>query len=285
MITPMPHAPRLLRKTIRAILILTLVLPVLAKRTTLKPGFNVFPVDKDVEIGKEASAQVEKETPIITDSKIQAYITALGARLASKAPGEKYPYQFKVVNDTQINAFALPGGFIYVNRGIFESADNEAQLAGVMSHEISHVALRHGTNQMSKSELISGLAGAALKGTSTASKALQAGAAMGINVGLMRFSREAESQADLLGTQILYDSGYDPIAMPQFFQKLDDGSARSSQFFSDHPNPGNRITVVNGEIANLGAVQATRQDTAEFQAAKQRVHALPQPKTKQQPSK
>ncbi|HLQ79186.1 MAG TPA: M48 family metalloprotease, partial [Terriglobia bacterium] len=193
---------------------------------------------------------------------------------------EKYPYQFRVVNDTEINAFALPGGFVYVNRGIFESADNEAQLAGVMGHEISHVALRHGTTQMTKSSGAAAIIAIMPKGKSAASTIFQAGATLGLNVGMMRFSRDAESQADLMGTQILYDSGYDPIAMPQFFQKLDDGSSRSSQFFSDHPNPGNRITAVKGEIAKLGTVRATRQDSAEFQAAKQRIHAMPQPKPK-----
>ncbi len=119
----------------------------LAERTSLRPGFNVFSAQQDVEIGKEVSKDAERNLRILNDSQISSYTNSLGRRLASRAPGEKYPYQFKVVDDKQINAFALPGGFLYINRGIFENADNEAQLAGVMAHEIGHVVLRHGTNQ------------------------------------------------------------------------------------------------------------------------------------------
>src|SRR5215510_2618842 len=120
-------------------------------RSKLKPGWNLFSPQQDVEMGREVSRQAERELPMLNDRQGNAYIDALGRRLAAHAPGEKYPYQFKIVNDTAINAFALPGGFVYVNRGAVEAAENEAQLAGVMAHEIGHVALRHGTNQASKS--------------------------------------------------------------------------------------------------------------------------------------
>src|SRR5262249_48941226 len=122
-------------------------------RTKLKPGWNLFSTQQDIEIGREVSRQAETELPILRDRQATAYIDALGKQLAAHAPGEKYPYQFRIVNDKAINAFALPGGFVYVNRGAIEAADNEAQIAGVIAHEIGHVVLRHGTNQMSKSYL------------------------------------------------------------------------------------------------------------------------------------
>src|SRR3954464_11329369 len=129
---------------------LFLALLLAPERTRLHPGFNLFSAQQDVEIGRRVSQDAEKQLKIIHGSQINSYITTLGRRLAARAPGNRYPYQFKVVNDKAVNAFALPGGFLYINRGIFDNADNEAQLAGVMAHEISHVVLRHGTNQMSK---------------------------------------------------------------------------------------------------------------------------------------
>src|SRR6185369_6064216 len=119
-------------------------------RTKLKPGWNLFSPQQDVEMGRDVAKQAETELPMLNDRQSNTYIDALGKQLAAHAPGEKYPYQFKIVNDTAINAFALPGGFVYINRGALEAADTEAQIAGVMAHEIGHVVLRHGTNQMSK---------------------------------------------------------------------------------------------------------------------------------------
>src|SRR5262247_2097601 len=115
-------------------------------RTRLKPGWNLFSPEQDVELGREVSRQAERELPILNDRQANAYINAIGRQLAAHAPGEKYPYQFKLVNDTAINAFALPGGFIYVNRGAIEAADSENQIAGVIAHEIGHVVMRHGTH-------------------------------------------------------------------------------------------------------------------------------------------
>src|SRR5436190_1875294 len=122
-------------------------------RTKLKPGWNLFSPQQDIEMGRESAKQAEMQLPILNDRQATSYIDTLGKQLASHAPGEKYPYQFKIVNDTAINAFALPGGFIYVNRGAIEAADSENQIAGVMAHEIGHVVLRHGTNQVSKAYL------------------------------------------------------------------------------------------------------------------------------------
>src|SRR5580700_2575577 len=125
------------------LLLLTLAVPILADRTKLKPGFNIFSPAQDIEMGRRVSRDAEVQLAIFRDVKATAYVDALGKRLATKAPGgSQYPFQFKIVDDETINAFALPGGFVYVNRGTIEAANNEAQLAGVIAHEIGHVVLR-----------------------------------------------------------------------------------------------------------------------------------------------
>ena len=124
----------------------------LAERTQLRPGWNMFTPEQDVQLGKEASQQAEKQVQLLNDRRVDDYLNRLGQRLASKAPGYKYPYSYRAVNDRAINAFALPGGPVYINRAIIETADSEAQLAGVMAHETAHVALRHGTNQATKAQ-------------------------------------------------------------------------------------------------------------------------------------
>src|SRR5438128_432733 len=133
-------------------LILALVVTAWAadSRTNLKPGWNLFSPQQDIEMGQQSAKEAEKQLPILNNQQATTYIDALGKSLAAHAPGDKYPYQFKIVNDTAINAFALPGGFVYINRGAIEAADTEAQIAGVMAHEIGHVVLRHGTNQAAK---------------------------------------------------------------------------------------------------------------------------------------
>src|SRR5436309_2644726 len=211
-----------------------------------------------------------------------SYIDTLGKQLASHAPGEKYPYQFKIVNDTAINAFALPGGFIYVNRGAIEAAASENQIAGVMAHEIGHVVLRHGTNQVSKAYLAQAplaILGGVLGSNSIGSVLAQLGVGFGLNSLFLKYSRDAESQADLLGTQILHDSGHDPKGMVEFFEKIQaESKGRAVQFFSDHPNPENRISNVQHEIERLGGAPANaRKDSTEFHTTKNLLAALPAP--------
>jgi predicted Zn-dependent protease len=250
----------------------------LAQRTKLSPGWNLFSTQQDVEIGRQVSREAESELRILKDSRIQNYVNSLGRRLAAKAPGAKYPYQVKVVNDKTINAFALPGGFLYVHRGIIESADNEGQLAGVIAHEIAHVALRHGTNQMTKSyatraplAILGGLLGSDTIGGVIA----QVGASFTANSILLKFSRDAERQADLMGAQILYDNNYDPRAMAQFFEKLQrQGGSRGPDFLSSHPNPGDRIGNVNQEVRKLGGQRTYRNDSSDFQRTKRNLRSI-----------
>jgi hypothetical protein len=255
----------------------------LAERTKLRPGRNVYTPEQDVELGKQVAQDAEKQLVLLNNPTATAYVGRLGQSLVAKAPNEyKFPFTFKIVDDKSINAFALPGGPVYVNRGAIEAADNEAQIAGVMAHEIGHVVLRHGTNQATKGELTSALPailGGILGGGVGAAVNVLGGFAAGSV--LLRYSRDAESQADLMGTQILYDVGYDPRAMAQFFDKLakEHKGTNTEQFFSNHPIPENRVIKVNDEIRKLGGLPPNpRTDSADFQDVKKIMLALPEPK-------
>jgi len=264
---------------------LALVMPSMAQadRTLLKPGWNMFSTEQDVEMGQQVSKEAEQQLRMLNDRRVDNYLNNLGRKLAAKAPGEKYPYQFKVVNDRAINAFALPGGPVYINRGIIEAADNEAQLAGVIAHEISHVALRHGTNQASKASVAQmplAILGGLLGSNSVGATLAQLGAGFAVNSILLKYSRTAETQADTMGTQILYDLNYDARAMAQFFEKIQaqDQGGQPAEFFSNHPNPGNRIENVNQEIGNLGgARRGYNTNSREFDDIKRYVRSLPAP--------
>jgi beta-barrel assembly-enhancing protease len=253
-----------------------------AQRTQLKAPWNMYSPQTDVQVGKQNADVLEKRLPLCNDPKVDAYLTKLGMRLVSKLPTHdvQYPWEFHCVNDKSINAFALPGGYVFVNRGAIEVADNEAQLAAVMGHELSHVALRHGTAQASKAQLAQGAAGifGGLFGGSTGGTLLTEGVALGAGGLLLKYSRGAETQADVMGTQVLYDSGYDPRAMAQFFEKLQGETAGKNppQFLSDHPNPDHRVERVDEEIDKLGGPPANaKRDSAEFEAIKREVLAMP----------
>src|SRR5947208_4539491 len=122
-------------------------------QTKIKPGFNLFSAEQDVEVGRQSATEAEQQLPILNDSQVNAYVNRIGQRLAANSGGPQFQYQFHVVNASDINAFALPGGYIFLNRGVLDNARNEGEVAGVLAHEISHVALRHGTHQASKAYL------------------------------------------------------------------------------------------------------------------------------------
>jgi beta-barrel assembly-enhancing protease len=220
---------------------------------------NSFTEQQEIAEGGKVAAEVFKEMPVLPDSSpVSQYVRQLGAKLVAVAPGYKWPYNFHVVASEEINAFALPGGTMFVNLGTIQAAETEAQLAGVMAHEISHVVMRHSTCNLTKQQKIGTWAGL---GQLAASIALGDGAlgsmanqgiGMATGLGFLRMSRDYEKQADLLGVGILYDAGYDPRGLPQFFEtvqaKYGEGGA---QIFSDHPNPGNRTQYVKAEIATL----------------------------------
>jgi predicted Zn-dependent protease len=187
-----------------------------------------------------------------------------------------------LINDPSINAFALPGGPIFVNSGLIAAAENEAQVAGVLAHEIAHVALRHATSQASKANLLqfpAALAAAMIGQGSVGAQLGQMGLGLGLNALMLRYSRGAEEEADALGARIMAAAGYNPLEMARFFEKLEgEGGPRAPQFLSSHPNPGNRVKDVQAEIQALPPGNYTRTgDAASFRHAKQRVALLPPP--------
>ena len=257
-------------------LILFLASVPLNARVAIKPGFNTFSPQQDIQMGRQSAAQVERQARMVTDPQVTNYINRLGKKLAGFAPGYRFPYEFHVVESKQINAFALPGGNVYVHTATVLAATNEAQLAGVMSHEISHVALRHSTNQASKA-LLARVPLAVLGGVFAggAEQLAQLGISFGLNSVFLKFSRGAESQADELGSQIMYDAGYDPRELARFFQTIEKQSGNETlDFLSDHPNPGNRVENVQRLIPKLGPAKSFDLNDTDFEQFKARVAQL-----------
>ena len=266
------------RSLLAVVLLLVLLAPALAARTRVKPGMNFFSKQQEIQLGKEAARDVERQLTLVRERSLSTYVSRLGQRLARYSPAPYYPYTFKVVRDKRINAFALPGGPIYVHTGTIVAAANEGQLAGVLGHEIAHVALRHGTNNASKAMLAQmplAILGGVVGSGSMAGQLARFGIGFGANSVLLKFSRNAERQADIIGTQMLFDAGYDPQEMARFFQKLQGGKRGGSvEFLSSHPNPGNRIEGVRREISTLGAQNYQVSDSTGFSQARSRAAQL-----------
>ena len=252
----------------------------LAARVEIKPGFNTFTPEQDIQFGQEAVKEIEKEFRIVSDAQLSEYINRLGKNLAKYAPGYGFPYQFRLVQAPEINAFALPGGPIYAHTGVLTAAKSEAQLAGVLAHEISHVALRHSTNQASKAMLAQAplaILGGILSRGGLGGQLAQLGIAFGANSAFLKFSRDAERQADELGAQILYDAGYDPKAMAEFFETIEKESGnRAVEFLSSHPNPGNRQNDITRLIPSLGPAKTFVREDSEFDRIQRRAGELPE---------
>jgi hypothetical protein len=235
-----------------------------------KPGFNLFTPEQDIQMGRQSAEEVARQVPLLPDERIVNYVRQLGARLAAKAPGFNFTYQFNVIATKEINAFALPGGYIFVNAGTIAAARNEGELAGVMAHEISHVALRHPTNQVSKAyvaqrgmRIIRKVTGADIGGI------LEQVGGAGANLLFLKFGRTAETQADLEGARIMAGAGYDPRDMASFFQLLQSKSGqRTPEFMSDHPDPGNRVAAINRELPSLSVSRNPVHDSEEFKQIK-----------------
>jgi hypothetical protein len=220
------------------------------------PGLAA-PKDQQIQLGQKAVAEVYKQMPVLPDSHpLTRYVQSLGQKLDGVIPQQyNWPYQFHVIPQKDINAFALPGGPIFVNVGTILAADNEAELAGVLAHEMSHVYMQHSIKGMRKQgttqaagQILGGLLGAVLGGTAGALANL--GAQIGAGALSMKYSRADEAQADAVGAIIMYKAGYNPMRLAQFFEKLEkEGSGSGGpQFLSDHPNPGNRVQAVKAEI-------------------------------------
>ena len=223
------------------------------------PGFNLFSEEQDIEIGRQSAAEAEKKLRLLNDASVDAYLGRIVRNLAAQTPGGKYPYTIKAVDDAAINAFSLPGGPMYANRGLIEAARNEAELAGVLAHEMAHVALRHGTEQASNAYLVNaglGVLGGLLgdSGGQT-SQMVSAVGGLGLNAVFLKFSRDDEYEADRLGAQIMASAGYDPSAMADFFGLLRAEGARNpgalETFFSDHPPSAEREARIRAQAKTL----------------------------------
>jgi Zn-dependent protease with chaperone function len=275
----------------RAAMVAAALSVALSAQTVIKLPKNKYTPEQDVELGRQAADEVRKQYPIIRDEKIDSYLTTLGNRLVAAAPAELqqpvYQYSFTPVNLKEINAFALPGGPMFVHRGMFDAAGSEGEVAGVMAHELSHVLLRHGTANMTKAQnpwlqlgQIAGAVGGAVVGGAAGSAIMQ-GSQLGVGSVVLRYSRDFEKQADILGVQIMARAGYDPRALAHMFETIE-AQAKSSggngpQWLSDHPNPGNRSQYINEEASHVTIAAAA--DTSQFPPIKQAFGSLPPAQT------
>src|SRR5262245_43189908 len=276
-----------------AVILFALSMPcagVLAQ-TVIKLPKNRYTPQQDVELGLKAAAEVRQQYPIIHNDAISSYLTTLGDRLVAAAPAEfkqpVYKYSFTPVNLKEINAFALPGGPMFVNRGMFDAAASEGEVVGVMAHELSHVLLRHGTANASKAQnpwmqlgQLAGVVGGAVVG-GAAGSAIAQGSQFGLGTLLLRYGRDFEKQADLLGSQIMARAGYDPRALARMFETIEreakDSGGGGPQWLSSHPNPGNRTQYITREAQTLPLGDPA--DQSEFGPVKARFASLPAAKS------
>ena len=260
--------------------ILALAAPAVAQ-TKIVPPNNKYSIQEDIQLGQEASAEVRKQLPMLEDDRVDDYVEDVGRRLVEAIPSEfrhnGFRYTFDVVNQKEINAFALPGGPMYLNRGMIEAAKTEAEMAGVMAHEISHVALRHGTAQATSGQkwaigsAIGQIAGAILGGG--LGQILSTGSQVGAGLKIMSYGREYERQADILGAQILARAGYDPREMANMFRTIEaEGGGGGPEWMSSHPNPGNRYNAIVNESKSL-RVQGNA-NTGQFQTIQARLNGM-----------
>jgi predicted Zn-dependent protease len=269
----------------------------LVAQTVVKPPKNRYTPQQDVELGRKAAAEVRKEYPIIENQRIARYLTRIGDRLVAVAPPDLnqsiYEYSFTPVNLKEINAFALPGGPMFVHRGMFDAAAAEGEVVGVMAHELSHVLLRHGTANATKAQnpwlqlgQVAGALGGAMVG-GAAGSAIAQGSQFGLGTLLLRYSRDYEKQADLLGAQIMARAGYDPRALARMFETIERETKSSGgagpQWMSSHPNPGNRTQYINAEAKLLTIASAA--DASEFQPVKDAFATLPPAKSMSDPAR
>jgi beta-barrel assembly-enhancing protease len=252
-------------------------------QTRVTPPNNRFSPEQDVEIGREAAAEVRKQYPVINDSAIQSYLERLGRRLVEAAPQElrqpAFEYSFTAMNLKEINAFALPGGPMFINRGMIEAAETEGEVVGVMAHELAHVLLRHGTANATKAQgfqlgaIAGAIAGAVVGGGW--GRVISEGSQFGLGTWLLKYSREYERQADLLGAQIMARAGYDPRDLARMFETIQSQSRGGApEWMSSHPNPGNRTQYITQEAASL-QIEGRSTDGREFERVRSRFSSLP----------
>lgn len=255
-----------------------LMMPLLALgQTRISMPKNKYKIQDDIKLGRDAAREVEQQMPILNDYQDTRYVQDVGNRLVNAIPAEfqhpEFQYTFKIVNARDINAFALPGGPMYVNRGMIEAAQNEGEMAGVMAHELAHVALRHGTAQATSQGsfgkqlgMLGMILGGAILGGQTGAQL----GALGAQAWMTKYTREYETQADILGSQIMARAGYDPMDLANMFRTIErqSGGSQMPEWLSSHPNPGNRYNNIQREAQMLRVSPEPIKYTAGFQAVK-----------------
>jgi predicted Zn-dependent protease len=241
-------------------------------------AITLISVPDEIAIGRQTNADTRKRLAEVSDADVRSYVRNIGARLAKAAPGPRYPYSFTVANYREINAFALPGGPIWINRGVLQSATNESQVAGVLAHEIAHVAQRHAARQMSNAMIANLGLGAlgALLGNAGGASAARTAAGLGTNLWFLKFSRDDESEADRVGLKILRRAGWDGRGMIELFQILTREQGKNpgavETFLSSHPAPADRMSALQAEGARAhGGIR----NSLKFQAIKTRLRKMP----------
>src|SRR5262245_27776732 len=268
---------------VRAAVAIALSSVLVSAQTAIKAPDNKYTPAQDVELGLQAAREIRQQLPILDDDEARSYVENLGRRLVGVTPREfqhpEFRYTFEVVNVREINASALPGGPMFVNRGMIETAKTEGEIAGVMAHEISHVVLRHGTAQASKAtkyevgSVLGQIAGAIIGGG--LGQVVSGASQFGFGAAFLRFSREYEKQADIEGSHIMAAAGYDPRDMANVFRTIEQqGGSGGPQWLSDHPNPGNRVEYITQEADHLRVLNPVR-DTRAFEDVQAHLRRLP----------
>lgn len=256
-------------------------------QTSITPPKNKYTPAQDVELGQQAAKEVEQQLPLLRDDGVESLVERIGRRLVEVIPPgmqhREFKYSFDIINVREINAFALPGGPMYLNRGMIQAAAVEGEVAGVMAHELSHVILRHGTAGATKQQpfqigaIAGAIAGAIIGGN--AGQVVAQGTEFGLGTYFLRYSREYEKQADLLGVQLMARAGYNPIDLIHMFQTIQkQGGGGGPQFLSDHPNPGNREAYIAQEASHL-RIEGQASESREFSRVQDRLRSMPRAPT------
>jgi predicted Zn-dependent protease len=243
-------------------------------------GINFYSLEKEIALGKRLAQEVEREAKVVNDPVISEYVNRIGQNLVRNSDA-KVPFTIKVLDSEEVNAFALPGGFFFVNTGLILKADSEAELAGVMGHEIAHVACRHGTRAATRGELaqIGMIAASIAIPYGWTGYAIEEGAGLAIPMGFLTFSRANEREADHLGLQYMYKTGYDPTAFVDFFEKIETLEKKKpgtvAKVFATHPMTDDRIIAAQEEIQkDLTPRPEYVVSTSEFDNVKSRIAML-----------
>ncbi len=248
----------------------------IGKRNINKGQMNFYSLEREVAVGQQMAAEINSQSDIITDPIINEFVNRVTQNIVLHSDA-KVPFTVKVLNDEAVNAFALPGGFLYVNRGLLEAAENEAEVAGVLAHEISHVTARHGMEQHTKGELMNYASIPLIFLGGLGGYAIQQAVGIAIPLGFLKFSRGSEKEADRLGAQYMWAAGYDPNALVTFFEKLNGREKRKpgtlEKIFSSHPMTGDRITEAQKLIARFPDKNEYSLNSSEYQQIKARLGA------------